>query len=206
MKIFQNSIEKVNSDIDRNKKEINVERNKNLKEIENIKESLNARINKILELKHCIKESVEVQTDDLVDEQSNIEIKEKEAPKQKNPKKKKITKDIIDEKLIAAYEKDGNEMFTELEDWGLDVYSQKCKKCDFETHSEGFLRQHKVRSHNIKESRQNIIIGYELDMQKFADVLKRNNESLDKHKCEQCDFKTHSEGKLVLHTLSNHQG
>ena len=75
----------------------------------------------------------------------------------KNTKRKKITKDVIDEMLIAAFEKDAEAMFTELEDWGLDVYSQKCKKFDFETHSEGLLRQHKVKSHNIKESKQNII-------------------------------------------------
>ena len=47
----------------------------------------------------------------------------------------------------------------------------KCKKCDFDTHSEGLLRQHKVTSHNLKESKQKIIVGYELDMQKFANVL-----------------------------------
>ena len=47
----------------------------------------------------------------------------------------------------------------------------KCKKCDFDTHSEGLSRQHKLTSHNLKESKQKIIVGYELYMQKFANVL-----------------------------------
>ena len=88
---------------------------------------------------------------------------------------------MIDEKLIAAYEKDADKMLNELDDWGLDVYSQKCKKCYLETHSEGLLRQHKLESHNIKESK---------------------NES--KYQCPKCDFKTAYKRLLDTH-LNTHK-
>ena len=49
--------------------------------------------------------------------------------------------------------------------------------------------KHKVSNHNTKESKQNIIIGYEIDMQKHQTVLECMGEGLGKFKCEQCDFK-----------------
>ena len=51
------------------------------------------------------------------------------------------------------------------------------------------LPQHKVSNHNKKESKQNIILGYEIDMQKHLTVLECIGEGLGKFKCEQCDFK-----------------
>lgn len=97
-------------------------------------------------------------------------------------------------------------MFTDFNNSGLDVTSQKCKKCDFETHSEGLLRQHKVTNHHIKETNQNIILGYEFDMQRHVKVLEAMEVGLDTFKCQECVFKTHSEGKFTLHKLTTHQG
>ena len=125
---------------------------------------------------------------------------------EKKAKKNKITKNIIQERLIAAYENDVDVMFADFNNCGLDVTSQKCKKCNFETHSEGHLRQHKVSNHNTKETKQNIILGYEFDMQRHVTVLEAMEEGLDKFKCAQCSFRTHSEGKFTLHKLTTHQG
>ena len=94
-------------------------------------------------------------------------------------------------------------LYQDLENSRLDVHSHKCKRCDFATHSEGHLRQHTVINPNIKDSKQNIILGYEIDMQKHRSVLEHMDEGHEKFNCEPCSFKTHSEGKLVMHKLSN---
>jgi hypothetical protein len=49
------------------------------------------------------------------------------AQKETNTKKKKLTKTVLEEKLIEAFENDVNAMFTELEKYGLYIYSHKCK-------------------------------------------------------------------------------
>ena len=51
LKILQNSIEKANIEIDRNKKEIKNDINENLKEKENVKKGWKVRIDKMLEVK-----------------------------------------------------------------------------------------------------------------------------------------------------------
>ena len=140
------------------------------------------------------------------EDKSNFGSETAETAPTKLKIKKKITKKVIEESLIDAFEKDVDVMYTDLENSGLDVYSQRCKKCDHKTHSEGHLRQHKVANHNSKETKQNIILGYEIDMQRHATVLECMEDGLDKFKCEECSFKTHSEGKFTLHKLTNHQG
>ena len=89
---------------------------------------------------------------------------------------------------------------------GLDIQSQKCKKCEFTTYSEGLLRQHKVMIHDCKETKQNVILGFESDMQRYKKVLESMEEGLEKFKCEECRFSCHSDGKLTLHNLTTHQG
>ena len=138
-------------------------------------------------------------------EEIQPEANESKAPT-KMKIKKKITKKVIEESLIDAFEKDVDVMYTDFENSGLDVYSQRCKKCDHKTHSEGHLRQHKVANHGSKETKQNIILGYEFDMQRHATVLEAMEDGLHKFKCEECSFKTHSGGKFILHKLTNHQG
>ena len=96
-------------------------------------------------------------------ENSTEKVIEKDEEKgtlaEKKPKKNKITKNIIEERFIATYENDVDVMFADFNNLGLDVTSQKCKKCNFETHSEGHLRQHKVSNDDTKETKQNIILG-----------------------------------------------
>ena len=84
--------------------------------------------------------------------------------------------------------------------------SQKCKKCELEVHSEGLLRRHKVRVHDAKEIKQNFILGFEYDMQRYSEVLKNNGKGIQHIKCESCDYKTFSKGKLTIHKLKTHQG
>jgi hypothetical protein len=45
--------------------------------------------------------------------------------------------------------------------YGMDVGSQKCKKCDFVLHSEGLLRKHRFQNH---------VLGFEIDLQKHIEV------------------------------------
>ena len=55
---------------------------------------------------------------------------------------------------------DNEDIFTDFIKCGQDVTSQRCKKCEFEELNEGLPRRHKVRVHDIKESKQNIIQRY----------------------------------------------
>ena len=87
-------------------------------------------------------------------------------------------------------------MLVDFTNSGLDTLSQRCDKCEHKTHSEGLLREHQKNKHNIKESQQNIIKGFEFDMQRHLSVLELMEEGLDKYKCEKCIYKTHTEGKL----------
>jgi hypothetical protein len=45
----------------------------------------------------------------------------------------------------------------------MDVGSQKCKKCDFVSHSEGLLRKHRFQNH---------VLGFEIDLQIHTEVPK----------------------------------
>ena len=97
-------------------------------------------------------------------------------------------------------------MLIDFENSGLDINSQKLKMCEFETHSGGLLIQHKVTVHSIKESKQNIILGYEFHVQRHFRVFELMEEGLDNFKCGECGFKIHSEGKFEINKLTSHQG
>ena len=71
------------------------------------------------------------------------------------------------------------ESLKKISDCGLDLSELKCKKCTFETHSEGTLRKHKRNVHQLKESNLNIIIGFKTDMQHHL-VLQEAMEELNK--------------------------
>ena len=86
----------------------------------------------------------------------------KEKPK---AQKKKLTKDTIQFNIIEGFKKDAEIILEDRNDFGCDVFSKKCKKCDHETHSEGVLRLHKVEDHNRKKSKENIILGFKNDVQ-----------------------------------------
>ena len=64
-------------------------------------------------------------------------------------------KELKEQKVLNCFKSDC-EVFYKLKiDCGLDVHSQNCKKCDFETHSEGLVRLHKETEHQLKETFQN---------------------------------------------------
>ena len=127
----------------------------------------------LCELSHVCKEDISVVEAESIQPEVN-------ESKTTSKIKKKITKKVIEESLIDAFERDVDVMYTDFENSGLDVYSQRCKKCDHKTHSEGHLRQHKVANHSSKETKQNIILGYEFDMQRHATVLECMEDGLDK--------------------------
>ena len=87
---------------------------------------------------------------------------------------------------------------------GLDVESQKCKKCDFVSHSEGLLRKHRVEYHKLNETFQNHFLGFEINIPKHIEVLKAMGDEVYTTKCDKCDYKVSSEGKLEMHKNNNH--
>ena len=129
--------------------------------------------------------------------------------KQQSKKKKKISKAKIkglkEESIIEAFEKDCVNLLKVKVDCGLDTKSQKCKKCDFESSSEGLLRRHKVKDHNLKETFRNIILCFEFDLHRHEEILKAIGEDINTTKCDQCDHKTSGEGKLSMHKTNNHE-
>ena len=89
----------------------------------------------------------------------------------------------------------------------LESMNPKCKKCDFDTISEGMLKRHKVLIHDSnRETNQSIILGFEADVHRHCKVLENKGHSLENFKCEECDYKIYSSGKLTLHKLTTHQG
>ena len=127
-------------------------------------------------------------------------VKNKDNPKSKQ---KKPTKEEKEKEVIAEFEKDIQNVHTMRKNCGLDLSEIKCKKCNFETHSEGTLRKHKRTVHHLKESNLNIIIGFKADMQHHL-VLLEAMEELNKVICERCDFRTNSKGLLKIHDQEQH--
>ena len=136
----------------------------------------------------------------------NKTSEENEDTNKAKPKKTKLTKGMIEEKLITAYEKDIEDMFDDFKKSGLYVTNHKCKKCELEVHSQGILGRHKVRVHDSNVSKQNIILGFETDMQRYSEVLERMGKGLQNIICDVCDYKTYSKGKLTLHKLTTTRG
>ena len=140
------------------------------------------------------------------DEENKVTNKIETVEKPK-PKRTKITKKVIEERLIAAYVFDAELMLEDLETSQIEGVTQTCKKCEFETHSEGIFKRHKVLIHDSgKETNQSIILGFEADVQRHYKVLEKKGKSLENFKCEECDYKIYSSGKLTLHKLTTHQG
>ena len=67
------------------------------------------------------------------------------------------------------------------------------------------LRRHQVLTHG-KGTKQNVIIGFESDMEQYKNILELMGKALDQIKCEECDYVSHSQGKLAFHSLTTHQG
>ena len=126
---------------------------------ENIKQTSEMKLIRE-ELNELVKNQTQVKANEKVE--TNDEPKQPKIDDTKIKSKKiKITKDVIEERLTAAYKNDIKVMLDDFTNAGLDTLSQRCDKCDHRTHSEGLLREHQRNKHNIKESQQNIIMGFE---------------------------------------------
>ena len=85
----------------------------------------------------------------------NPNAKENESPNQnQEPLNKTIVRkgnlfEANEEKLIKEFEKDSKIFFDLRMKCDLDVKTNKCRKCDYKSHSEGLLRLHKERDHQI---------------------------------------------------------
>ena len=144
--------------------------------------------------------------------QSNNETNPKEQTNEVNDsktiKKPKISigklKEMKEQKILNAFEEDSKKFLEIRVNCGLDVESQKCKKWDFVSHSEGLLRKHRVEDHKLKDSFQNLVLGYEIDLKKHIEVLQAMGEETHTSKCDKCEFKASGEGKLEMHKNNNH--
>ena len=149
------------------------------------------------------KQSEERTAQDAVDRTEYSKQSENEKVK---PKRTKITKKVIEESLIAAFVNDIEYMQNETKDSDVEGNCYVCKKCEFETKSEGMFKRHKVVIHDSRETNQNVILGFESDVQKYARILEGRGDSLEKYKCKECEYAIYSNGKLTMHTLTTHQG
>ena len=87
---------------------------------------------------------------------------------------------------------------------GLDNTEHKCKKCEYQSHSEGHLKIHKRTIHNLKENVESIICGFKADTIHHAYLLETMGENVDKFTCDKCEFKTHSKGNFTIHNSDLH--
>ena len=172
--------------------------------LENIDEKVKVLDKKVSDIQNSlnVKESVvplDIPIDKLEDGTSILSnVKSK-------TKKKKITKDMIQQNIIEEFESDYRNILDDRINSGLDLKSKACKRCDYETFSEGKLRHHKAVDHNIKETKDNIIIGFNNDVNEHLEVIKAMGDNIYGLTCSKCEFKTHSKGLLMMHTYSNHQ-
>ena len=135
----------------------------------------------------------------------NTKPKDDETNYKSKPKNTKRTKGKIEEKLITAHERDAEGMFSDFKRSGLDDYTKKCKKCKLKIHSEGLLKRHKMRVHDSGISKENIFLGFELDMPRYCKQLESMKVGIERFKCEEHEYKIYREGKLTMHKLTTHQ-
>ena len=170
------------------------------KENEKLVEKLNNIQNKAV--KEAVENTVNQMKVQLTQHNSkgDSELNEKKT----KTKTKKVKKDVIEKEILEEFENDCEDIFTLKTNCGLDLTEHKCKKCDFETHSLGILRKHNKDTHQLKESTENIIIGFKSDIRSYVYILETMGEELNIIICEKCDFKTNSKGELKLHENEMH--
>ena len=70
--------------------------------------------------------------------------------------------------MIAAYVRDAELMHKDFSKMELESMSQNCKKCDFDTISEGMLKRHRVLIHDSsKENNQSKDLESKLEKVQF---------------------------------------
>ena len=58
--------------------------------------------------------------------------------------------------------------------------------------------------HKLTEAFKNLVLGYEIDLQKHIALLEVMNEEIYTVKCEKYDIEAPAEGKLKMHKNNNH--
>ena len=66
------------------------------------------------------------------------------------------------------------------------------------------MRTHKTVDHKIKETNENVIIGFRNDVSDHLEISKAMEDDHQKIKCEKCVIKTHNKGLLMIHVYSMH--
>ena len=64
-------------------------------------------------------------------------------------KTRKLKKEENEDFIIKDFEDDCRDIFTVKTNCGLDLSEHKCKKCEYETHSLGLLRNHNKTVHKL---------------------------------------------------------
>ena len=162
-----------------------------LKENEATNKQTKEIMDKLKKTEECVSEVKK--TVDKITEVTETESKNVETITNK-PEPKKLTKEDREIEVISEFENDCNDIFGSRKNCGLDLSEIKCKTCRFETHSEGLLRKHQRTAHRIKETNQNIILGFKNDMFYHLKLLEALGE-LNKITCAAC--KTTKQTALV---------
>ena len=91
-----------------------------------------------------------------------------------------------------------------MKDCGLELTGYKCKICDFESHSDGLLRKHNRTTHQLKETNQDIILGFKNDIGNYVYLLETMGDDVNQIICDKCAFKCNSKGELKMHEKEIH--
>ena len=213
--------EKLINNIDTFKAKVDASINKALKEVEKtakivVKEALekydkssNLKVEQSMsqlksDVEMSISEAKRAMENDMIEVNALKEAKDSKKQTKSRLSKAKL-KEIKEERILKEFEKDCEKFLEVRKDCGLDIESQKCKKCDFVSHSEGLLRKHRVEDHKLKETYQNRVLGYEIDLNKHIEVLAAMGHDIYTSQCNKCDHKASSAGKLEMHKSNNHE-
>ena len=154
---------------------------------------------------------------DNIEDASNIVVKElkgrnvtivktntgNKTPKPPSVPNTKVKKEDIENEIISEFEIDSAKIYTLMKDCGLELTGYKCKKCDYECHSDG-LRKHKRTTHQLNESNQNIMLGFKNDIGNYVYLLETMGDDLNQITCGKCEFKCNSKGDLKMHEKEIH--
>ena len=175
-------------------------------EVDNLKQEMNV-----------LKTILQNNRNDNIEDASNIVVKElkgrnvtivktntgNKTPKPPSVPNTKVKKEDIENEIISEFEIDSAKIYTLMKDCGLELTGYKCKKCDYECHSDG-LRKHKRTTHQLNESNQNIMLGFKNDIGNYVYLLETIGDDLNQITCGKCEFKCNSKGDLKMHEKEIH--
>ena len=158
-------------------------------------------------LKYSIGNETLGSVEKLLQNKTNVTENKSTNENKNKPTKAKNAKEIkeeVEENIIKGFENDCDALLAVKQNCGFDLASENCKKCKYTTHSVGLLIRHTVNVHKIKETAENIISRFEIDIALYERLLETMEEDTAKFKCDQCGFATCSKGKLRMHIGISH--